>query len=272
MKIFNPNQHQAKKRFGQNFLTDLGIIDKIVANIRPKTGDNLLEIGPGLGALTRALLPSCGKMTVIELDRDVIPKLKFNCDRLGELVVVEQDALKTDFSRFALEKPLRVVGNLPYNISTPILFRLFEFLPHICDMHFMLQKEVVERMVATPGSKTYGRLSVMTQFFCDAQQLFIVPPGAFQSPPKVDSAIVRLMPKGQRPHLDDFALFSSMVVEAFNMRRKTLRNVWKQRLDSADWTELAIDPSIRPENLPLQAFVDAANRVFMKTQATPSGQ
>ncbi|WP_196139503.1 16S rRNA (adenine(1518)-N(6)/adenine(1519)-N(6))-dimethyltransferase RsmA [Aliikangiella sp. G2MR2-5] len=262
MKIFNPYQHQAKKRFGQNFLTDYSIIDRIVAGIQPKEGDNMLEIGPGLGALTRQVLPKTKTMTVIELDRDVIPKLKFNCDGLGELNIVEKDALKVDFSTFARDKSLRVIGNLPYNISTPILFHLFDHLSAIQDMHFMLQKEVVERIVAQPGSKTYGRLSVMTQFFCDAQMLFIVPPEAFEPPPKVDSAIIRLKPRIQPLQCEDFATFSAMVTEAFNMRRKTVRNVWKKRLTEEELKTLKIDPAARPENLELSAFLDASNFVY----------
>ncbi|TQV74856.1 16S rRNA (adenine(1518)-N(6)/adenine(1519)-N(6))-dimethyltransferase RsmA [Aliikangiella marina] len=267
MKPFNPNQHQAKKRFGQNFLTDQGIIDRIVKGIQPKQGDNLLEIGPGLGALTRHVLPSVGKMTVIELDHDVIPKLKFNCDGLGELDIVQQDALKADFSQFAQEKPLRVIGNLPYNISTPILFHLFKHLEvsdenqGIQDMHFMLQKEVIDRIVAQPGSKAFGRLTVMTRYYCDAQYLFTVPPSAFSPPPKVDSAIVRLTPKRERLPLEDYAVFSAMVSEAFNMRRKTVRNVWKKRLDDQAFESLGILPTLRPENLNLENFVDAANWV-----------
>lgn len=268
MKIFNPNQHQAKKRFGQNFLTDQGIIDRIVKGIQPKQGDNILEIGPGLGALTRNVLPSVGKMTVIELDRDVIPKLKFNCDGLGELEIIQQDALKTDFSEFAIEAPLRVIGNLPYNISTPILFHLFKHLDDeqgnqkIRDMHFMLQKEVVDRIVAQPGTKAYGRLTVMTRYFCDSQNMFLVPPTAFSPPPKVDSAIVRLAPKKSRLELSDYSLFSAMVSEAFNMRRKTVRNVWKKRMTDEAFEAVGILPTLRPENLTLANFVDAANWVY----------
>ena len=265
MKMFNPNQHQAKKRFGQNFLTDQGVIERIVNGVQPKPEDNMLEIGPGLGALTRHVLPKAGRMTVIELDRDVIPKLTFNCDGLGELEVHQQDALKTDFSQFAREKPLRVIGNLPYNISTPILFHLFKYLASIKDMHFMLQKEVVERIVASPGSKAYGRLTVMTQYFCKAQNLFIVPPTAFSPPPKVDSAIVRLVPHQTQLALDNYSVFSAMVTEAFNMRRKTVRNVWKKRLTAEELTELGIEPSLRPENLALKDFVDAANHVSKRS-------
>ncbi len=265
MKIFNPNQHQAKKRFGQNFLQDQSIIERIVKNIQPKSSESIVEIGPGLGALTREILTETQKISVIELDRDVIPKLKFNCDGLGELNIFEQDALKTDFTQFAPEGKIRVVGNLPYNISTPIMFHLYEYLEHIQDMHFMLQKEVVQRMVAQPGSKTFGRLSVMTQYACDAQMLFIVPPEAFSPAPKVDSAIVRLTPKSVKLELHDHHLFSSIVSEAFNQRRKTVRNVWKKHLEVEEYAELAIEPGLRPENLSLVDFVNVANYLSKKS-------
>ncbi|MGX5174968.1 16S rRNA (adenine(1518)-N(6)/adenine(1519)-N(6))-dimethyltransferase RsmA [Aliikangiella sp. IMCC44653] len=261
MKVFNPNQHQAKKRFGQNFLQDAGIIERIVKSMRPQRSQNIIEIGPGLGALTRQILAETKSISVIELDRDVIPKLKFNCDGLGELNIFEQDALKTDFALFAENGPLRVVGNLPYNISTPIMFHLYDYLSNIQDMHFMLQKEVVQRMVAQPGSKAYGRLSVMTQYACDAQMLFIVPPEAFTPAPKVDSAIVRLTPKQQTLTLTDKSIFASVVAEAFNQRRKTVRNVWKKYLAVGDFAELKIDPQLRPENLTLADFVNAANYI-----------
>lgn len=261
MKIFNPNSHQAKKRFGQNFLQDEAIIQRIVNSIRPTEKDFVIEIGPGLGALTKKIITQTKKMSVIELDRDVIPKLKFNCDGLGELTIFEQDALKTDFAKIAGNKKLRVIGNLPYNISTPIMFKLYEQLSVIQDMHFMLQKEVVERMVAQPGSKAYGRLSVMTQYACQAQMLFIVPPEAFIPAPKVDSAIIRLTPKENPLKIIDFKTFSDLVSEAFNQRRKTVRNVWKKRLDSDELTRIDIDASLRPENLSLENFADAANFV-----------
>ena len=259
MKPFNPNVHQAKKRFGQNFLQDEAIIERIVKSIRPAETDKLLEIGPGLGALTKKLLAASGAISVIELDRDVTPKLKFNCDGLGELTIYEQDALKTDYAAIADGSKMRVVGNLPYNISTPIMFKLYDFLENIHDMHFMLQKEVVERMVAKPGSKSFGRLSVMTQYACDAQMLFIVPPSAFIPAPKVDSAIVRLVPKVEPLTVKDFDLFNAVVSEAFNQRRKTVRNVWKKRMQADDFKALSIDPQLRPENLSLKEFINVAN-------------
>ncbi|TQV87717.1 16S rRNA (adenine(1518)-N(6)/adenine(1519)-N(6))-dimethyltransferase RsmA [Aliikangiella coralliicola] len=261
MKPFTPDQHQAKKRFGQNFLHDYGVIERIVKCIQPKESDNIIEIGPGLGALTREILPHSKKIAVIELDRDVIPKLKFNCDRAGELTIYEQDALKTDFNQFSQAGIMRVVGNLPYNISTPILFHLFQFLPTIQDMHFMLQKEVVERIVAQPGSKTYGRLSVMTQYYCHAQMLFLVPPESFDPPPKVDSAIVRLKPREEKLAVADFELFSGLVSDAFNQRRKTIRNVWKKRISAQELVDVGLDAGARPENLALEDFIKVANYV-----------
>jgi len=266
MKVFNPTQYQAKKRFGQNFLQDSNIIERIVKNIQPKESDNIIEIGPGLGAITKEILAYTQKMTVIELDREIIPKLKFNCDRAGELTIYQQDALKTDFSEFVSSeseetKKIRVIGNLPYNISTPIMFHLFEFLDDIQDMHFMLQKEVVERMSAGPNSKTYGRLSVMTQYYCIPQMLFIVPPESFEPAPKVDSAIVRLVPNDKKPDITDFKLFSTMVTEAFGMRRKTIRNAWKKRLTDEEFISAGIKSNLRPENLSLDDFVAAANFV-----------
>ncbi len=259
MKTFDPSTHQAKKRFGQNFLHDNAIIDRIVKSIRVKSTDNIIEIGPGLGAITQQILPITGQINVIELDRDIIPKLKFNCDGLGDLNILQTDALKVDYHEFAKNGPLRVVGNLPYNISTPLLFKLFEFLNDIQDMHFMLQKEVVMRMCATPGSKTYGRLSVMTQSVCEVRLLFLVPPESFTPAPKVDSAIVYLAPRKQVLDITDRALFSTIVTEAFNQRRKTLRNVWRNRISAEDLETLGIDASLRPENVSLIEFVKVAN-------------
>jgi len=259
MKTFDPSTHRAKKRFGQNFLHDMGIIDRIVNSIRVKETDNVIEIGPGLGAITKQILPITKRINVIELDRDIIPKLKFNCDGLGELKIMQTDALKVDYSQFAENGPLRVVGNLPYNISTPILFHLFDYLEHIQDMHFMLQKEVVLRMAAQPGSKVYGRLSVMTQSVCDTRMLFLVPPESFTPAPKVESAIVYLTPRKEKLNIFDRQLFAKIVTEAFNQRRKTLRNVWRDRIDVDSLLNLNIDPKLRPENISLQEFVKVSN-------------
>jgi len=259
MKTFDPSTHRAKKRFGQNFLHDASIIDRIVKSIRVKASDNVIEIGPGLGAITKQILPVTGRITVIELDRDIIPKLRFNCDGLGELNILQTDALKVDYSEFANRGPLRVVGNLPYNISTPLLFHLFTYLKDIQDMHFMLQKEVVMRMSASPGSKVYGRLSVMTQSVCDARMLFLVPPESFTPAPKVDSAIVHLSPRKAPLDILDRSLFSAIVTEAFNQRRKTLRNVWRNRIEAESLEKLGISPTLRPENISLEEYVLVAN-------------
>jgi len=267
MKTFDPSTYQAKKRFGQNFLHDNSIIDRIVKSIRVKADDNVIEIGPGLGAITKQILPITGEINVIELDRDIIPKLKFNCDGLGNLNILQTDALKVDYQVFAEKGPLRVVGNLPYNISTPLLFKLFEFLPSIKDMHFMLQKEVVMRMCAMPGSKTYGRLSVMTQSVCEARLLFLVPPESFTPAPKVDSAIVYLAPRKEPLNIKDQSLFSAVVTEAFNQRRKTLRNVWRNRISAENLEALGINPTLRPENVSLEDFVRVANHISLSEGA-----
>jgi 16S rRNA (adenine1518-N6/adenine1519-N6)-dimethyltransferase len=255
-------RHQPRKRFGQNFLTDKNIVGKIVAAIAPRPGENLVEIGPGLGALTRPLLEKAGRLQVVELDRDLIPQLKENCRGAGELIVHEADALKFDFSALApvAEMPLRVAGNLPYNISTPLLFHLIAYIPHIRDMHFMLQKEVVDRMAADPDSPDYGRLSVMLQYHCQIEPLFIVPPGAFNPRPKVDSRIVRLRPHPAPPcPLSSYTDFAALVKQAFAQRRKTLRNTLKPLLDANSISALGIDPGARAETLALADFAKLAN-------------
>ncbi|MFP4209403.1 MAG: 16S rRNA (adenine(1518)-N(6)/adenine(1519)-N(6))-dimethyltransferase RsmA [Wenzhouxiangella sp.] len=251
--------HRPRKRFGQHFLIDARVIDRLVAAIRPQPGERLLEIGPGEGVLTRPLLASGARLIAVELDRDLAAVL---ADRLGQpagLTVVQGDILQTDIAALAGPGSLRVVGNLPYNISTPILFHLFDQIEQIEDMHFMLQKEVVDRLVATPGSKDYGRLSVMAGFFCRMDWLFDVPPEAFRPPPKVVSAIVRLRPKTltgldlQRlPGLD------AIVRQAFGQRRKTLRNSLRSLLDEAAIKAAGIDPGTRPERLSLDQFLALA--------------
>ena len=211
----------AKKRFGQHFLVDGAVIDGIVAAIRPQPGQALVEIGPGLGALTQPLLERAGQLTVIELDRDLAARLR----RDSRLDVVEADVLRVDFTALSqrLGAPLRVVGNLPYNISTPILFHLLDAVSVIVDQHFMLQKEVVERMAATPGHKDFGRLSVMLQWRYDIESVIDVPPESFDPPPRVDSAVVRMQPLPQVPDVDP-ALLSALVTAAFSQRRKLLRH------------------------------------------------
>ncbi len=253
--------HRPRKRFGQNFLHDPGIIQRIVNTIDPHEGDNLVEIGPGQGAITLALLPRVKRMQVVEIDRDLVGPLAQRCQDLGELTVHNVDALKFDFRLLAqTDRPLRVVGNLPYNISTPLLFHLFDSAEVIRDFHLMLQKEVVDRMAAGPGSKTYGRLSVMLQARAKVQSLFRIGPGAFYPPPKVDSAFVRVVPSKQLPYkIDDWAVFSALVAQAFSQRRKTLRNSLSKFMAVDSIASLGIDPGIRPEQLTVAQFAELAN-------------
>ena len=253
--------HRPRKRFGQNFLHDPGIIQRIVQAIAPKPGDNLVEIGPGQGAITTELLPLLGRMHAIELDRDLVGPLAERCASLGELQIHSTDALKFDFSTLAEPgRPLRVVGNLPYNISTPLLFHLLDQSDHIKDMHFMLQKEVVERMASEPGSKSYGRLSVMLQARARVSALFHIGPGAFNPPPKVDSAFVRLQPWETSPYrIDDWEVFGRVVAQAFSQRRKTLRNSLRQMLSVETLVAAGLDPGTRAEQLSVADFVHLAN-------------
>jgi len=253
--------HRAKKRFGQNFLHDPMVIQRIIRAIDPRSGEHLVEIGPGQGAITRELLRAVGRLDAIELDRDLLHLLATACGDLGELNIINADALRFDFCSLASDgQPLRLVGNLPYNISTPILFHLMNQAACIRDMHFMLQKEVVDRMAAEPGSKTYGRLSVMMQAWCRIDALFEIGPGAFRPAPKVDSAIVRLVPHQQAPFpVDDSAYFARLVAAAFSQRRKTLRNSLRQLVAQATIEAVGIDPSSRAERLSLEDFVRLSN-------------
>ncbi len=261
----NFTSHKARKRFGQNFLHDQGIIHRIVNAISPKPGQHLVEIGPGLGALTKEVLPLVQEMDAIELDRDLIPKLQSMAEGLGVLRIHSADALKFDFSSLVSETissngQLRVFGNLPYNISTPLIFHLCAQGRLIKEMHFMLQKEVVDRMVAEPGSKRYGRLSVMVQYFCQVRCLFFVPARAFTPAPKVESAIVRLQPHREKPHLaKDEKLFSKLVTTAFNHRRKTLRNAVKEMVTEQHLIAAGVKPDVRPETIGLGQFIAIAN-------------
>jgi len=258
------NNHKARKRFGQNFLTDQAIIQNIIHSIHPKDDQAIIEIGPGLGAITAPLLSIAKTLTVIELDRDIIPKLQSNCDSLGKLNIIQKDVLKVNLHDLKLEldinKPLRIIGNLPYNISTPIMFHLMSQLSSINDMHFMLQKEVVQRMAADPGSKTYGRLSVMLQYYCKIEYLFAISPEAFSPAPKVTSALVRLTPYEKLPiEVDDIKDFALTVTQAFSQRRKTLRNSLKTMLNSEQIEKCGINPTIRPEQLAITDFVLLSN-------------
>lgn len=252
--------HTARKRFGQNFLHDDYVIGQIVSAINPQHEQNLVEIGPGLGALTDPVCDEVEALTVIELDRDLAKRLRehpFNGDKL---TVIEQDAMTMDFTELAKTMPvkdkgLRVFGNLPYNISTPLMFHLFSHAACVDDMHFMLQKEVVNRLAAGHGSKSYGRLSVMAQYYCKVMPVLNVPPGAFKPPPKVDSAVVRLIPH-KTPPVDvvSVATLERVCTQAFNQRRKTIRNSLKESLTEAQISALGINPTVRAEVLSLQDF------------------
>lgn len=258
--------HQARKRFGQNFLHDAHVIERIVRAVAPQPGQTLVEIGPGLGAITAPLLEAAHNLHVIELDRDVIPHLQQHCAGRGELRIHQIDALKFDFAALAHgEHTLRVVGNLPYNISTPLMFHLLAYAPLIIDMHFMVQKEVALRMAAPPGADDYGRLSVMLQWRCAVDLLFSVGPGAFRPAPKVDSAFVRLRPHRVAPvQINDERRFTEMVNRAFSQRRKTLRNTLKDFLSEQEIRALGIDPGLRPEVLSLAQFALLANAAHSK--------
>ena len=267
-----PN-HKARKRFGQNFLEDDQIIRRIVKAIAPKADDNLVEIGPGKGAITEQLLLSCPTLNVIELDRDLIPLLlaKFIAN-YPNFKIHQTDALKFDFATLLSpstaadnqsdRRPLRIVGNLPYNISTPLIFHLLSYQANIADMHFMLQKEVVDRMAAGASDKAYGRLSVMVQYYCKVESLFDVPPESFDPQPKVDSAIVRLTPYKTLPYpARNIKLLERLVNTAFQQRRKTLRNALKQLMPSEAIESLDIDTNMRPERISLPEFVALSDKL-----------
>ncbi len=253
--------HIPRKRFGQNFLVSQAVIDRIVAAIAPRPGDRLVEIGPGLGALTAPLMERLGHLDVVEIDRDLIARLsrRFPPERL---TIHEGDVLKFDFASLAESSSagLRVVGNLPYNISTPLLFHLAQVAPLLRDLHFMLQREVVMRMVAPPGNGDYGRLSVMLQYRFEMEHLFDVPAEAFDPAPKVDSAIVRMIPRPVAAlAAADEALFARVVSAAFGQRRKMLRNTLRGLIDAAQLEGLGISPSARAEELGVADFVRIAN-------------
>jgi 16S rRNA (adenine1518-N6/adenine1519-N6)-dimethyltransferase len=256
-----------RKRFGQNFLVDAAVVDRIAAAIQAAPGQRLVEIGPGTGALTAALVESGCSLDVIELDRDLVPGLLAAFGLRPGFRLHNADALYFDFSSLLEDgaegdRQLRVVGNLPYNISTPLLIRLLDNTATIRDMHFMLQREVVERLAAAPGSKDWGRLGIMAQYHCQVEHLFDVAPGAFRPPPKVQSAIVRLTPWVQSPWPGcDVVQLRALVKAAFAQRRKTLRNNLKAIIDSDRLEALGIDPSARAETLELTRFIEIANAI-----------
>lgn len=255
--------HQAKKRFGQNFLVDERVILDIIAAIRPEPEDSMVEIGPGLGALTRPLLKKLKHLHVVEIDRDIIARLEsdYPQDKTNsKLTIHAGDALEFDFATLAA--PLRIVGNLPYNISSPLLFHFARYAGRIADMHFMLQNEVVERMVAEPSTPEYGRLSVMLQYRFRMEKLLDVPPGSFRPAPKVDSAIVRMIPlPASEIRVRNEKLFAAVVRTAFGQRRKTLRNTLRGYLDETDFEKLEINPQLRAENLAVEDFIKVANHL-----------
>jgi 16S rRNA (adenine1518-N6/adenine1519-N6)-dimethyltransferase len=252
-------KHVARKRFGQNFLTDKQVLSDIIDAIAPRKGETMVEIGPGLAAMTALLLKQLDHMHVVELDRDLVTRLEKSWPP-ERLTVHSGDALKFDFGSIPVAEgqKLRVVGNLPYNISSPLLFHLADFAHLIEDQHFMLQKEVVERMVAAPGSKTYGRLSVMLQWRYTMSLMFIVPPTAFDPPPQVESAIVRMVPVAQQLPCDAKRL-EAVVAKAFSQRRKVIRNCVAGMFTEAQLVEVGIDPGVRPETFSLEQYVALAN-------------
>lgn len=257
--------HTARKRFGQNFLHDQNVIHNIVAAINPQKDQFLLEIGPGLGALTEPVADLVDQLTVVELDRDLAERLRHHPFLQPKLTIIEQDALRFNFREYfdSLElngKGVRVFGNLPYNISTPLMFHLFKFHDLVQDMHFMLQKEVVKRLCAAPNSKAYGRLTIMAQYYCQVMPVLEVPPTAFKPAPKVDSAVVRLVPYKTLPHpVKDVYWLNRVTTHAFNQRRKTLRNALSTLFSAEQLEALGIDLNARAENLALADYAKLAN-------------
>jgi 16S rRNA (adenine1518-N6/adenine1519-N6)-dimethyltransferase len=253
-------RRDAKKHLGQNFLHERGVVEKIVQAIDPKPGDRIVEIGPGQGALTFPLLARHGELTAIEFDRDLLAPLAQAAQAHGTLTLVPADVLDVDFTALAGDGCIRLVGNLPYNLSSPILFHALDHAAAIRDMHFMLQKEVVDRMAAPPGSKVYGRLSVMLQAYCAVTPLFKVPPGAFRPAPKVDSAVVRLVPRAPGTvGIEDPSRFAAIVRAAFGQRRKTLRNALSGEMDETLIEAAGLVPGARAEQLSVADFVRLAN-------------
>jgi 16S rRNA (adenine1518-N6/adenine1519-N6)-dimethyltransferase len=247
--------HQARKRFGQHFLHDTSVIDAILHAVDPRPGENLLEIGPGQGALTYPLLQRCDALIAVELDRDLIPVLSKQAAKLGKLELINADILEFELSSIPGNKIFRVLGNLPYNISTPLMFHLLESVQQIQDMHFMVQKEVALRVVANPGDTNYGRLSVMLQYQCACHYLLDVAPSSFKPPPRVDSAVIRLVPFSSPVHdVGDTSNFSRIVQAAFSQRRKTISNSLKPVLDRKTIIACEIDPGLRAENLGIADF------------------
>ena len=260
-KKVDDHTHKPRKKFGQNFLKDKNIIHNIVNAISPKMTDHIVEIGPGLGALTHKLVPLAQTFTAIEIDRDLVEKFKlqFNETTHPHVRIYSADALKFDFGTLQ-PQPFKIVGNLPYNISTPLLIHLFQSLDKIEDLHFMLQKEVVDRLAAAPDSEHYGRLSVIAQYFCHVTPLLEIPPESFYPAPKVNSTFVRLTPRPNRTPLP-FKLFEEVVREAFHCRRKTLANNLKKFASKDTLREWGFDPSVRAEVLSVEDFVKMTKKI-----------
>jgi len=260
--------HKARKRFGQNFLHDHNIINNILSQLQIAEQQHWVEIGPGKGALTRLLVKENINLDIIELDRDLVTYLENEFSRFNNLIIHSADALKFDFSALAAkQEKLSVIGNLPYNISTPLLFHLFSHAEHIENMYFMLQKEVVNRICAIPGNKKYGRLSVMMQYYCDSEFLFEVRPESFEPAPKVMSAVVKLTPHRTPPvALIDKNNFNQVVIQAFSQRRKTLRNSLKKLISAEQFIDVNIDSSLRAESLSLEQFAQLSNLIKPRSQ------
>ena len=258
------NPMPAKKRFGQHFLTDNNIIIQLINAIAPKAEDHIIEIGPGHGILTQAVLPHVKRLDAIEIDRDLVAELERVYHDKTNLTIHQQDVLKFDLKSVQEnDERLRVIGNIPYNISTPLIFHVIKFATFIQDMHFMLQKEVAERLVASPGGKVYGRLSVMLQYHCEGLLLFPVGRDAFKPAPQVESAVVRLIPYRSLPYLaEDYSLFQRVVREAFSKRRKMIRNALKSILGDDEWQTLEIDPNLRAEEISVKKYVKISNLVY----------
>lgn len=264
-QLYLYNNHMKRKRFGQHFLHDHKVLQDIVNAIAPTSSDHMVEIGPGRGVLTAELLPNVKQLDVIEIDRDLVAYLQNEFRSAKNFTIHEADILSFDFNLITRNNHLlRIVGNLPYNISTPLLFKLFPLFPIIQDMHFLLQKEVVVRLCAKVGSHHYGRLSVMSQYFCENMQLLAIKPNAFSPPPKVDSAFIRMIPHRQLLPVDNLETLSRVVKEAFNYRRKTLANCLKKIITSGELISIDIDPNQRPQQLIVEDFVKISNMVSRK--------
>lgn len=254
----NKHKLQPRKRFGQNFLVDANVVLKIIQSIQPRTEDHIIEIGPGKGAISGGLLASGARMDLIEIDRDLVEIL--NTKFQDKVAIHSADVLKFDFASLWKGQPYRIVGNLPYNITTPLIFKLMLHTELIADMHFMLQREVVDRLVADSSMPAYGRLGIMAQYHCRIEKCFDVPPQAFNPPPKVRSAVVRLVPHTTLPFpVEDEAILRSTVTTAFSQRRKTLRNALKSVLSEDAMASVGVDASLRPENITLEQYVAMAN-------------